>query len=108
MLLARASLRAMWQDRWWLSPTELLERLLRERRAYLLAVGTPRPAETWKRLRFLADQARSFEEAGGGTHLGLLVQCPSREIRDMIHGSGMEGGLQEQMDVLDALTAELR
>jgi uncharacterized protein YndB with AHSA1/START domain len=49
----------------------------------------------------------TFEEAGGGTHLGLLVQCPSREIRDMIHGSGMEGGLQEQMELLDALTAEL-
>ena len=48
----------------------------------------------------------TFEEAGGGTQLGLLVQCPSQEIRDMIHGSGMETGLQEQMDLLDALAAE--
>jgi uncharacterized protein YndB with AHSA1/START domain len=50
----------------------------------------------------------TFEEAGGGTKLDLLVQCPSREIRDMIVDSGMETGLQEQMDLLDELAAELR
>jgi uncharacterized protein YndB with AHSA1/START domain len=50
----------------------------------------------------------TFEAAGGGTKLDLLVQCPSREIRDMIVDSGMETGLQEQMDLLDELAAELR
>ena len=49
----------------------------------------------------------TFEASGGGTQLNLLAQCPSREIRDMIQGSGMEGGVQEQMEILDALTAEL-
>jgi uncharacterized protein YndB with AHSA1/START domain len=50
----------------------------------------------------------TFVPAGDGTRLELLAQCPTREIRDMIHGSGMEGGVQEQMELLDALTAELR
>ena len=50
----------------------------------------------------------TFEEAGGGTKLDLLVRCPSQEVRDMIVDSGMESGLQEQMDLLDELAAELR
>jgi uncharacterized protein YndB with AHSA1/START domain len=50
----------------------------------------------------------TFNEADGGTRLDLLVRCPSQEVRDMIFNSGMEGGLQEQMDLLDALAAELR
>jgi uncharacterized protein YndB with AHSA1/START domain len=50
----------------------------------------------------------TFEEAGGGTKLDLLVRCPSREVRDMIVDSGMETGLQEQMDLLDELAAGLR
>ena len=50
----------------------------------------------------------TFNEAGGGTRLELLAQCPSQEIRDMIFNSGMEGGVQEQMDILDELAAGLR
>jgi len=50
----------------------------------------------------------TFEAAGGGTKLDLLAQCPSQEIRDMIVNSGMEGGVQEQMDLLDELAAGLR
>lgn len=59
-------LRSLWEQRWWLGPAELLERLLRERRAFLLGLGDPRPTEVWRRLRFLVDQARAFEEAEGG------------------------------------------
>jgi len=50
----------------------------------------------------------TFEAAGGGTKLDLLARCPSQEIRDMIVNSGMEGGMQEQMDLLDELAAGLR
>jgi uncharacterized protein YndB with AHSA1/START domain len=45
----------------------------------------------------------TFNEAGGGTTLELLVQCASREERDMILSTGMESGMQEQMDLLEAL-----
>ena len=40
----------------------------------------------------------TFTEVDGRTRLELLVQCPSREIRDIIIDSGMEGGMQEGMD----------
>jgi uncharacterized protein YndB with AHSA1/START domain len=33
----------------------------------------------------------------GGTSLVIVSQLPSREMRDMILASGMEGGMQEQM-----------
>ncbi|MFN8052847.1 MAG: UvrD-helicase domain-containing protein [Acidimicrobiales bacterium] len=77
--LALSHLRGLWDDRWWLSPSALLERVLRERRAALLAFGDPRPREVWRRLRFLVDQARAFEESGGG------------DLRAFIEWTGMQG-----------------
>jgi uncharacterized protein YndB with AHSA1/START domain len=47
------------------------------------------------------------ESAPGRTELELLVQCPNQEIRDIIVNSGMEDGMQEQMDVLEQLAASL-
>ena len=66
VVAAMAHLRSLWEQRWWQTPSAMLERLLRERRAFLLGFGDPRPTEVWRRLRFLVDQARAFEEAGGG------------------------------------------
>lgn len=66
VVVAIAHLRSLWNDRWWLGPAAMLERLLRERRAFLLAHGDRRPVEVWRRLRFVLDQARSFEESVGG------------------------------------------
>ncbi|HEY6623778.1 MAG TPA: SRPBCC family protein [Acidimicrobiales bacterium] len=43
----------------------------------------------------------TFAEADGRTVLTLLIVCPSREVRDGIVDSGMEGGMQEQMDALE-------
>jgi uncharacterized protein YndB with AHSA1/START domain len=50
----------------------------------------------------------TFAESGGRTTLNLLVECPTKEIRDAIIDSGMEGGMQEQMDVLEELARSLR
>ena len=50
----------------------------------------------------------TFAEADGRTTLMLLTECPSRELRDAIIDSGMETGLQEQMDVLEELAVSLR
>lgn len=50
----------------------------------------------------------TFEDAGGRTKLRLLSDCPSREIRDMIIDSGMEGGMQEGFDLLEEVARSLR
>jgi uncharacterized protein YndB with AHSA1/START domain len=49
----------------------------------------------------------TFTEVEGGTLLELLVQAPSKQVRDTIVDSGMEGGLQEQMELLDELFQSL-
>jgi uncharacterized protein YndB with AHSA1/START domain len=50
----------------------------------------------------------TFTEMDGRTMLELLVQCPSKEVRDAIIDSGMEVGMQEQMDILEQLAISLR
>ncbi len=43
----------------------------------------------------------------GRTTLTTLVECHTREIRDMIIESGMEGGMQEAMDRLEEVARSL-
>jgi uncharacterized protein YndB with AHSA1/START domain len=50
----------------------------------------------------------TFTEADGRTTLTLLVQTASRQDRDAIIDSGMEVGLQEQMELLEQLVVSLR
>ena len=50
----------------------------------------------------------TFTEVDGRTLLELLVKAPSKEVRDVIVNSGMELGLQEQMEILDELLASMR
>jgi uncharacterized protein YndB with AHSA1/START domain len=50
----------------------------------------------------------TFTEVENRTILALLVQTSSKELRDMILNSGMELGMQEQMDVLEQVAASLR
>jgi uncharacterized protein YndB with AHSA1/START domain len=47
------------------------------------------------------------ELEGGRTRLELLTECHTKEVRDAILDSGMEGGMQEQMDLLDELAQSL-
>jgi ATP-dependent exoDNAse (exonuclease V) beta subunit len=115
-------LRSLWAERWWLSPAVLLDRLLRERRAFLLALGDPRPAEVWRRLRFLVDQARAFEEANGGglrafvewaalqaadsarVHEPLLPETDDDAVRILtIHGAK---GLEFPITILSGMTTQ--
>jgi len=49
----------------------------------------------------------TFAEVDGRTTLTMLTQLPSREIRDMIIDSGMEGGVQEGMDLLEKIATSL-
>jgi hypothetical protein len=50
----------------------------------------------------------TFSEADGRTTLSLLVRTPNRQVRDAIIDSGMEVGMQEQMDLLEELARSLR
>jgi uncharacterized protein YndB with AHSA1/START domain len=50
----------------------------------------------------------TFTEAGGRTTLTILVEAPSREIRDAIIESGMEAGMQDALDLLGEVAASLR
>lgn len=49
----------------------------------------------------------TFTEVDGRTTLTMLTQLPTKEIRDMIIDSGMEGGMQEGMDLLERIAVSL-
>lgn len=49
----------------------------------------------------------TFKEHAGVTTLTLLTDCPSQEVRDIIINSGMEGGMQEAMDLLEQVAISL-
>jgi ATP-dependent helicase/nuclease subunit A len=59
-------LRVLYEERSWMAPSELLDRIARERRAFELGFTEGRPRDTWRRLRFVIDQARAWSEATGG------------------------------------------
>ena len=50
----------------------------------------------------------TFTEVDGRTILRLLARLPNREARDLVLNSGMEVGMQEQMDLLEQLAISLR
>ena len=50
----------------------------------------------------------TFTETDGRTTLTILVEAPSKEIRDAIVDSGMEAGMQDAMDLLEEVAVSLR
>jgi len=50
----------------------------------------------------------TFAEVDGRTTLTILVEAPSKEIRDAIIDSGMEAGMQDAMDLLEEVAVSLR
>jgi uncharacterized protein YndB with AHSA1/START domain len=50
----------------------------------------------------------TFTEVDGRTRLDILVQTTSKELRDLIAGSGMEVGMQESLDALEEVAVSLR
>jgi uncharacterized protein YndB with AHSA1/START domain len=50
----------------------------------------------------------TFEEVDGRTLLTTLMQLANKADRDAVISSGMEGGMQEAMDHLEAVAASLR
>ncbi|MGI8425039.1 MAG: UvrD-helicase domain-containing protein [Actinomycetota bacterium] len=60
-------LRALHDQRQWRSPSELLDQVVRDRRALELGFAEGRPRDVWRRIRFLIDQARAWSASAGGT-----------------------------------------
>ena len=50
----------------------------------------------------------SLDETDGRTTLTMLCEYSSKEVRDMVIDSGMEGGMQESMDRLEQVARSLR
>jgi uncharacterized protein YndB with AHSA1/START domain len=50
----------------------------------------------------------TFDEENGRTILKNVAEYPSKEIRDTVINSGMEGGMQESMDHLEQVAISLR
>ena len=107
-----------------LGPSGILNRLVVERRVLELAGATVRPREVWRRVRLLADRARAFTEAGGGSlrafvdwclqqaeddsrvHETLLPELDDDAVRILtIHAAK---GLEFPVVIVSGLTAERR
>jgi ATP-dependent helicase/nuclease subunit A len=55
------------------TPAQLLERIAEERRVFELALATPDARDTWRRVRYLIEQARAWSEAGGAGLRGFVA-----------------------------------
>ena len=59
-------LRRLHHESRWLTPSEVLSRIAVDRRMFEAAVFGPRARDSWRRLRFVVDQARAWSEAEHG------------------------------------------
>lgn len=116
-------LRTLHDDRWWVEPSQLLLRVIDERFAMALPARGRRARDTWRRVRYVVDQARAFSEAGGGdlreyldwtrlqgfdgsrAHEPMLPEPDDDAVHVMtIHGSK---GLEFPITIVSGLTTEL-
>jgi ATP-dependent exoDNAse (exonuclease V) beta subunit len=68
-----AYLRKLHDDRTWLAPSEVLARLVEDRRMFEMAADEPRDRDIWRRLRFVIDQARAWSDTEHGGLRGYLA-----------------------------------
>jgi len=65
---------AAWHDaRLWSSASELLDRVVRERRVLEVGFARGRPRDLWRRVRFVVEQARAFADTDGGSLRDFLA-----------------------------------
>ena len=82
-----AELRRLASVQQWHTPSEILQRLVADRRVFELALAHPTSRDVWRRLRFVIDQARAWSDAGG---VGL------RAYLDWVRRQGSEGRYQPE------------
>lgn len=63
---AMAYLKELERRHLWMTPSELLDTLVRDRRMLEAATGGERERDVWRRLRFVVDQARAWSESEQG------------------------------------------
>ncbi|MFW6204095.1 MAG: UvrD-helicase domain-containing protein, partial [Actinomycetota bacterium] len=76
-----AALRDWAKRRSRLTPSELLDEVIERRRVLETAVDSPRYRETWRRLRFVVDQARAWSESEHGS-LREYLRWAKRQAED--------------------------
>lgn len=59
-------LRSVQREARWSTPSELLSRIATDRRMFEVAATGPRARDSWRRLRFVIDQARAWSEVSHG------------------------------------------
>jgi ATP-dependent helicase/nuclease subunit A len=85
-----------------LGPIGLLEHAIADRRLLQMAAGSPRERESWRRMRFLVERARTFAEAGGGG-LGDFAEWVDEQLAEGLRA--VESVLPEpDEDVVHILT----
>ncbi|MFP5315112.1 MAG: UvrD-helicase domain-containing protein [Actinomycetes bacterium] len=62
-----------------LTPAELMDRIVTERRMMETAIASPRYRDVWRRLRFVIDQARAWTEATHGSLRDYLVWAGTQQ-----------------------------
>ncbi|MDE0268489.1 MAG: UvrD-helicase domain-containing protein [Acidimicrobiaceae bacterium] len=85
-------LRKLLDSKRWHNPAQLIDRLIRERGMYEMAVISNRPRDVWRRLRFLTAQAQAWADAGG------------QELREYLQWAHLQG--EEQSRVTEAILPE--
>jgi ATP-dependent exoDNAse (exonuclease V) beta subunit len=74
---AMAWLGAMHRARTWMTASDVLDTVVRERRLLEVAFAGSRPQDLLRRVRFVVDQARAWEDAAGGSlrdYLGWVAR----------------------------------
>jgi ATP-dependent exoDNAse (exonuclease V) beta subunit len=66
-------LRRLHYDSRWLTPSEVLGTIITDRRMLEVAATGPRSRDSWRRLRFVVDQARAWSEVSHGGLRGYLA-----------------------------------
>jgi ATP-dependent helicase/nuclease subunit A len=72
VVVGLADLRALHDQHRWETPADTVERVMRERALFTLALAKRRPRDHWRRLRFLTDAAHAFTDAGGASLRGFV------------------------------------
>jgi len=70
------------RQRWWLGVSGLVDQIVRDLRLFELAFAHDRPRDRWRRLRFVLDQARTFERTPGAT-LRQFLTWAERQATDV-------------------------